>query len=427
MSPRRRFHALGTVVFISWKQLWDRKALNSIAVGGVTLGVFVLIVMSGILNGFHQKFTEAILAISPHVVVFDTELHPASSMLESWARHPVVAHIVHQGPSDRQARMRRPNELARSLRRMSGVTGAAPSIAGTVLVEFGGKTRSIDLRGIDVVEQERVTSIAPFIVSGSLSALRTDSSGVVLGDGLAQLLGVRLNDVIHASAERGARLDLRVVGIYESGVPSIDKNRGYTQVRTGQVLLGKQDVINRIEVRLEDPNLAPRFASSMERLFEYDAESWQETNANFLSTFKMQDTIVGFVIGALLLVGGFGILSVQIMMVLQKQRDIAVMRSIGLRRFDILRIFLLQGFVVAFTGGLCGDVLGKLGQHFLGKLKVHMEGGAIKTDTFLVAEDPHFYLYGIGFALLVGMTAALIPAWRASKVEPVDVLRGLTG
>lgn len=422
----RQLTAVRTILFISWKQLWARKALNSIAVGGVTLGVLVLIVMNGILQGFHQKFTEAILAISPHVILFDTELRAPSSMLERWTNGPVVARLLHEDSSERQKRMQRPREIAEALRGMPGVVGAAASIAGTVLIEFAGKTRSIDIRGIDVVEQERVTSITPFITAGSFGTLRTDSSGVVLGVALAQQLGVRLNDVVHASSDRGPRLDLRVVGLYESGVPVVDKNRGYTQVRSAQALLGRQDVISRIEFKLQDPELAPRFAAEAERLFAYDAESWQETNANFLSTFKTQDIIVSFVIGALLLVGGFGILSVQIMMVLQKQRDIAVMRSIGLRRSDILGVFMLQGFVIALTGGLLGDVLGKVGQHFLAQLKVHLEG-TIKTDTFLVAEDPRFYIYGVVFALLVGLVAAFIPAWRASKVEPVDVLRGLTG
>lgn len=136
--------------------------------------------------------------------------------------------------------------------------------------------------------------------------------------------------------------------------------------------------------------------------------------------------IVRFVIGAILLVGGFGILSVQIMIVLQKQRDIAILRSIGLRKDDILRIFLFQGIVISLVGGLIGDGLGKVALVLLARLKVHTEG-LVKSETFLIYEDPAFYVYGMLFALSVGVVASLIPAWRGSNVEPVDVLRGQIG
>ena len=427
MNSRRRIRALQSILFVSFNQLWERRGLNSIAMGGVTLGVFVLVLMSGILRGFHQKFLDAILAISPHVVLLDTELRPARSMLEQRTTRPVVAEIAHQAPSERQSRITHPYEVCQALREMPNVVSAAASISGNALVDFGNRTRSVELRGIDPTEQEKVTSLSRFMTDGKLAALRTDSAGAVIGSALAEALGVHLTDIIHVSAERGSAIDLRIVGIYESGVPIIDRTRIYTQVRTAQILLGRPNAISRIEVRLVTPEIAPRVATLLENVFAYDAESWQETNANFLSTFKMQDLIVGFVIGALLLVGGFGILSVQVMMVWQKQRDIALLRSIGLRRSDILVIFLLQGLVIALCGGLLGDGLGKVGQHFLGQLKVHLEGGAIKTDTFLVSEVPHIYSYGLAFALLIGVIAAVAPAWRASKVEPIAVLRGLTG
>src|SRR4029077_16175242 len=126
----------------------------------------------------------------------------------------------------------------------------------------------------------------------------------------------------------------------------------------------------------------------------YDGESWKESNANFLAIFAMQDMVVRFVIGAILLVGGFGILAIQIMIVLQKQRDIAILRSVGLRRVDILRIVLMQGVIIALAGGALGDALGKVAVHYLGKLPIKAEG-LVKSDTFLCHESPSFYVWGI--------------------------------
>lgn len=426
MSGPRPLAPIRTAVFIALRQLWDRKLLNGIAVGGVTLGVLTLIAMNGIMLGFEEKFTSAILKISPHVILFDTELRPQRPLLERYAGTAVAARVAHQSPTDRQSRIKRPSEIVRALRGVPEVRAAAPSLAGMAILEFGGKSKSVDLRGIDVAAQEEVTPIQQYVKSGRLSDLDTSGDGIALGAGLASDLGLRVGDTVHASAPGGKPLDLQVVAVFEAEVPPVDKTRGYTKLRTAQTLLDRPDVISRIEVRLDDPERAIAVNDDLERMFGYDGESWKETNANFLGIFAMQDMVVSFVIAAILLVGGFGILAVQIMIVLQKQRDIAILRSVGLRRVDVLRIFLMQGVIVALVGGVVGDVLGKIAIHYLAKLPVKAEG-LVKTDTFLVLENPAFYVWGIVFALLVGVTASLIPALRGARVEPVEVLRGQIG
>ncbi|MBL8718125.1 MAG: ABC transporter permease [Myxococcales bacterium] len=415
-----------TIVFIALRQIWERKLLNGIAVGGVTLGVLVLIAMNGIMQGFQIKFTSAILKISPHVIVFDNELRPEPPLLARYFGGPVAAHVAHESPSNRQARIKRPTEIVRALATMPEVEAAAASLQGMVLVEFGGKTKSLDLRGVDVAAQDKVTPIEQFVKHGRFATLAITTDGIAVGSGVADDLGLHVGDVVHAAAPGGTPLDLKVVAIFEAEIPPVDKVRGYASLRTLQILVGKPDIVGRIEIKLRDTEVAPAVAERIERAFGYDAESWQETNANFLGIFAMQNMIVKFVVGAILLVGGFGILAIQIMIVLQKQRDISILRSVGLRRADILRIFLLQGLIIATIGGLLGDGLGKVAIHFLSQLKVKSEG-LVKSDTFLIYEDPKFYVYGFCFAILVGTIAALIPAWRGSKVEPVDVLRGQIG
>ncbi|MGZ3421746.1 MAG: ABC transporter permease [Polyangiales bacterium] len=420
------FAEMRTILFIALRQLWERKLLNGIAVGGVVLGVLVLIAMNGIMQGFQVKFTSSILKISPHVVIYDTELRPEASILTRYEGTYVAAKIAHETPSDRQARIKRPTEIVHALKSMNDVEAAAASLAGMALVEYGGKTKSLDLRGIEVADQEKVTPLSQYVKAGSLRTLAIASDGIAVGSGVAQDLGLHVGDVVHAAAPGGTPLDLKVVAIFEAEIPPVDKQRAYAVLRNVQTLLGKPDIIGRIEIRLRDPELAVQVTERIERAFGYDAESWQETNANFLGLFAMQNMILRFVIGAILLVGGFGILAIQIMIVLQKQRDIAILRSVGLRRLDILRIFLFQGVTIAIVGGIIGDLVGKLAIVQLAKLKVHSEG-LVKSDTFLVYEDPMFYVYGIAFALVVGVIASMIPAWRGSKVEPVDVLRGQIG
>lgn len=429
MSPRRfqKLLATGrTILLVTARQLWDRKLLNGIAVVGVTLGVAVFVTMPALMLGYQVMFFDIMLKTSSHVVLGDTELRATRPLVDEFYREPVVSRVAHQVPSDRQRRIKRPGEIVRTLRTRGDVVAAAASLSGAVLVEFGGKTKSIDLRGIDVAEQDRVTPLTQFVAAGRLAALTVVPEGVAVGSGVAKELGLRVDDVVHAAAPGGRPLALKVVAILELGVPPIDKTRGYVLLRTAQTLLGRPDAIGRIEVRLRDPDAAIAETARYERMFGYDGESWQETNANFLSLFANQNRVIAFVIGAILLVGGFGILAALIMIVLQKQRDIAILRSVGLRRRDVLAAFLLQGLTIAILGGILGDLLGKLAIWTIPQIQMSIEG-VIKANSLPVHEDPRFYVWGILFALGLGALAALLPAWHASRVEPVDVLRGQIG
>ncbi|MCK6588868.1 MAG: ABC transporter permease [Polyangiaceae bacterium] len=414
------------VFFIALRQLWDRKLLNGIATLGVGLGVLVLIAISAIMSGFQVKFINSILKISPHVTIFDKQLRPAPPLLARYTDDFIAARVSHEVPSDRQLRINRPEEIVRALEQLEGVLDAAASLNGSALVAFGSKQLPIDLRGIDPSRQDRVTPISAYIQAGSFRTLDAAPDGVLIGTGLATRIGAKLDDVIVCGAPLGQQLSLKIVGIFESGIPSVDQNRVYVVLRNAQAILGKPDIVGRIDIKLRDPEVAVRVAARVEQMFGYDAESWQETNANFLSLFTQQNTIINFVVGAILMVGGFGILAIQIMIVLQKTRDIAILRSVGFHRSDILAAFLLQGAVIA----LLGAALGSVGGHYiivaLSKLRTNTEG-LVKSVYFLVYVDPLMYVYGTLFALLVGLLASFIPAWRGSRVEPVDVLRGQLG
>jgi lipoprotein-releasing system permease protein len=414
------------VIFIALRQLWDRKLLNGIAVGGVVLGVVVLLTIKGIMHGFQEKFYSSILKISPHVTLFDKELRPAPSMLSRFTDEFVAARVSHESPSDRQLRIKRPDEIVRAIEQMDGVVGAAGSLVGAAVLAVGPKEYSVELRGIDPIRQKRVTAISEYMLEGSYQALSSTSDGILLGSGVASRLGAKMDDVLVVGTPRGERLSLKVAGIFEAAVPPVDNSRVYVTLRNAQTLLGRPDTVGRIETRIKDPDQAVEVSARLEKMFGYDAESWQESNANFLGIFQMQDTITNFVVAAILAVGGFAILAIQVMIVLQKTRDIAILRSVGFRRNDILSVFLLQGVIIALVGGAIGCVIGHYLIIALSHLKTHQEG-LVKSEYFLVFDDPHVYWYGVLFALIVGVVASLIPAIRGSKIEPVDVLRGQLG
>jgi lipoprotein-releasing system permease protein len=410
------------IIRVALRQLWARKLLNSIAICGVTLGVLVLIAVTAILQGFQQRFLLNIIKVSPHVTVLNTQLrsqgNPAAPSDEV-----VAMQVTRERPSDRELRIARPRELMRALERMPGVSAAAGVIVGSAVLKLGTKQLPVTIRGIEATAQERVTPISRYVTEGRYHELRPGAGAVVIGAGVAKRVGARVGDSVFLGSPVGRSLRLRVVAVFDAAIPPVDNSRVYLSLRDAQNVLGKATDVERIELRLDDPEQAKAVAERLERALGYDSESWQETNANFLGLFRQQNVIIRFVTASVLALGGFGILAIQIMIVLQKRRDIAILRSVGFHRRDILAIFLTQGGAIALLGALLGDLGGHLVVRLLGQLKTPQES-LVRSDTFLVFDDPRVYVEGTLFALAVGLLAALLPAYRASRVEPVDVLRG---
>lgn len=411
-------------LFIAGRQLWHRKLLNGIAVLGVTLGVLMLIGITGIMRGFQTRFLDTVLAISPHVVVLDTRLGATRPVVDVLLGGAGVTKIVHQVNTDRQRRIERPTETLRVIRAIGGVVAAAPLVVGSAVASGNGKEIPVELRGIDPAVQDLVTPLRAHVVRGSYDELAGTADGALVGLPLADQLGVGVGDSVACASARGERVLLRVVGIFDTGVAALDRGRIYLATRVAQTVLGRGDVIDRLEVRLARPDEAPAVGARLEALFGHDADSWQESNASMLGVFEQQNMITGMMIGAVLLVGGFGILSIQIMIVLEKRKDIAILKSVGYSARDVLAIFLTEGAVIAVIGAVLGGALGHVLLSGLRHVKSAGGMGYTRPTTFAIYERPIVYVLALAFAVAVGLLASFVPAWRASRVEPVDVLRG---
>lgn len=416
------------VLFLALRQLWVRRALSAIAVAAVMLGVTMLVTIRGIQLGFRQKFLQTIVRVTPQVAVTDKEVSTESSVLARYAsryfRDLVATRVRHEAPEDRATRIKRPSEVLRAAQSMNEVEAASPVVAGAALLTYGGKELPCELRGIEPVSQDRVTAIREYLLDGDWASFAPSRDGVLLGAGAAQKLGVKVGDSLTIVGPRGVRQTAKIMGTFAFGVAAIDDARAFVPLKVAQTVLSRPDVVGRIEVRLTDPDEARSVAERMERLFGVEVESWQKVNASFLDLFVVQDIITAFIIGAILVVGGFGILAVQIMIVLQKTRDVALLRATGFRRGDILRMFLIQGAIVACLGAGLGDFAGHQILTAVSHIKLKSSTPFGRSDTMLVNDDPVMYLYGFGFALAVGLCASLLPALRGSRIEPVDVLRG---
>jgi lipoprotein-releasing system permease protein len=246
---------------------------------------------------------------------------------------------------------------------------------------------------------------------------------VVLGRGIAQTIGARIDDSITITSPTGGKSFAKVVGIFDTGVTPVDYSRSYMMINSAQTLLGKKSIINEIVIRLDDYTQAREVAEQIEAISGYKTYSWQEANENFLKIFRIQTIITFFITGALLVVAAFGVLNILIMAVLERVNDIAILKSFGFSRMDITQIFLFQGLVIGLLGSAVGLTIGKLAVEGLRRLPVQVEG-LVKSDGLLMSEHLSQYIMAFVGSMVVVLLASVYPARRAAKYDPVEVIRG---
>jgi lipoprotein-releasing system permease protein len=218
---------------------------------------------------------------------------------------------------------------------------------------------------------------------------------------------------------------MKITGLLRSGITSIDNGQGYALLKTVQVLQGRSNVVNQIRIRLADIADAEPLARRIEARLHYRTESWEETNRNILGLFVVQNAIMYSIVGAILLVAAFGIYNIVSTVVYEKTRDIAILRSIGFGGGEIQAIFVIEGVIVGVLGGLAGAVVGYALVELLGQVRFENVGGMMSgREGFILAREVWPYLVGALFALVAAGTAALVPARRAARLNPVDIIRG---
>ncbi|HEY7955168.1 MAG TPA: ABC transporter permease [Polyangia bacterium] len=412
-----------TIFFIALRHLITRKRQTTVAVAGMAISVIVLVAMTGLMMGFQNKFFTETLKVSPHITVTEDELVPPDPVARRVLGDDSVALIYHARPPERPARIKKPRQVVEAALRLPGVLAGARQLVGQAILAYADKTYPVELRGIEPKLQDTVTPIRGYVVAGRFEALETNLDAIMLGSGVAEKLGAHVGDRITAAGPSGTHVSLKVAALFDTGIPPVDKTRAFVPLRTSQAVLARPDEVNIIGFRIEDTDQAPALAQVIGRLSGYKTESWQEENANWISLFAFQQMISRMVIGFLLVVAAFGILNILIMIVLEKKRDIAILRSIGLTRSQILRIFLVQGSLM----GLAGAILGSLGASVvvwaITRVPIHFEG-LVKTDHVVMHVEFSYYLWASAFALAAGLVASILPSRRAAATEPVDVLRG---
>jgi lipoprotein-releasing system permease protein len=409
------------VADIALAHLRKRKRPTLVSILGVALGVGFFIAIAALMQGFQSYFISQIIDVSPHILMKDefrsAPRQPAEALAEGGA-----VQLSGVKPKDEPRGIRNGEAIAASLARLPGVT-ASPSLTGQALLRYGSKDVSATIVGIEPEVERIVTRIERDMTVGRLADLRATANGIILGDGLAYKLGVGPGDSVNAVSPEGVLLKTKITGLFRTGVTTLDNGTAYMLLKKAQILQNRPNVVNQIRMRLENVAQAQTAAADIEARFGYRAESWQETNEGVLGIFVIQNGIMYSTTGAILVVAAFGIFNIISTVVLEKTRDIAILKSIGLDELDIWLIFLIEGLAVGIVGAIIGWAVGYGLTEALAQVRLPIEG-YVKTQGFYLKYSARHYLLSAGIAVSAAVLAAYLPARKAARVNPVDIVRG---
>lgn len=408
---------LGLLAGIAARHLAKRKRQTIVAVAGVSVGVGFFLAVSSLMIGSQNDFVETLIDAAPHIIISDEIRSPSPQ--PAVAAFPGAAVAV-RGYKPRNE-VRGLKDWQEILRAANGIDGAvgSPSLSGAVTLRVGGREEALAIIGIDPAIEKEVSTVEENLASGRLGDLETTQGGIIIGEDLAKRLGLGMGDTVGATSRAGTR-SLKVVALFAKGRGQLGSS-GYVLLREAQSLTGQPFVINRIGVKLPDPYAAEAIAARLERRFGYKAESWQERSADFLTLLLTRNVIMYTVVSAILLVASFGIYTVVSNSVADKRRDIAIMRSIGFSQGDLQRIFVFEGIALAMIGILAGWALGLVLMQILGSLEFTVQG---RTEYIPLDRRPRQFLIAGAASLVSAVFAAWLPARKAARVDPVDILRG---
>lgn len=404
---------------IAIKHLSRRKRQTVVAVSGVMVGVGFFLAVSALMIGSQNDFIKTLIDAAPQIIISDELRSPAP---QPGVRAFPGSMIAMHGYKVR-TEVRGLKNWPAILRAVNAVPGAigSPSLTGGVTLRVGGREEALGIVGIDPSVETKVSTIADKLRVGHLRDLERVQGGIIIGEDLAQRLGLGMGDVVGATSASGTTRSLRIVGLFKKGQVMMSSSMGYVLLREAQSMLGRPFIINRIGVKLPDPYQADQISKQLEGRFGYKAESWEERSSDFLALLVTRNVIMYSVVSAILLVASFGIYTVVSTSVSDKRRDIAIMRSMGFSEFDLQLIFIIEGVLLALIGVMCGWLLGFGLMNILGSLNFAVGG---ENQHVPLDRTPRQYAIAAAASLFAGGIAAWLPARKASRVDPVEILRG---
>ena len=383
--------------------------ITMISVIGVMMGVMALIVVLSVMNGFREDLMSKILGVNSHLLVLSYE-----GAFKDYDK--VIGQVDH----------------------VEGVVASTPFLYSQVMVNNSGSVSGVILRGIDTDTAPRVIGIEPMIKEGSLQSLERLHEGlpaIIIGKELSKNLMARPGDILTVVSPLGKLTPLgripydrkfKVTAIFESGMYEYDSSLAYVSLKEAQDFLGFESRVTGIEVKVKDVYEADRIGTAAQKKlgYPYWTKDWKQMNRSLVSALKLEKLTMFVILLMIVLVGALNIISTLVMVVMEKTRDVAILRTMGTTRRSIMSVFMLQGLLVGVVGTLAGLASGLGLCHLLAKYKfIDLPSDIYYISTLPVRVETMDVAFVTISAVFISFLATLYPSWHASRLNPVEALR----
>ena len=402
---------------ISFSYIVTNKKLTMVAALGVTIGIAIFVFMNSMMKGFDRTSSEAIFKSVSHIRLFKDD-ETSKPLIKNNTLNSEIIIINPKIVPDNNVLVN-PYALVKFLKKQENVTVVTPQVNTNVFYNNGKSQISGVATGINIDDANKMFKISTYVVEGNANDLKNVQNGILLGVGIASKMNVRTGDNISITSSKGVLKIMKVVGLFRTNNSATDKIKSYININLAQQLLQKNSsYITDININIEDYDNAAVYAARFSKLTGYKVEDWKTANETLMAAFKMRKIIITVISFAILLVAGFGIYNILNMTISQKINDIAILKAMGFRGGDVIRIFVQQGLIIGFLGIALGLTVATILVSILSHVYV---GGDI--GFFPISFEPSQYVKGLIFGFLVTFFAGYIPARKAANVDPVSIFR----
>ncbi len=416
---------LNLIVSVASSLMFARLKQTLVAAIGVTFSIMMFITLLSFMTGLNDMLDNLILNRTPHIRLYNEVMPNPNQPIDISSEFKNKQNFIHSVKSTGSRKeLYNSGAIQQTLKNDSRVRGISPKVNTPVFYNAGEVEITAIMNGIDVEAEVNYFYFGDYITEGNYQDLKNISNSVILGMALAEKLLVNTGDMVYITTSQGESFALKVVGLFQSGFNELDKSQSFASLATTQKILGKSgNYITDIQIKLWDYNQAPNISKEYSHLFACESEDIQTANAQFETGTTVRN-IISYAVGiTLLVVAGFGIYNILNMMIFEKMESIAILKATGFSGKDVRNIFMVIAMSIGFLGGLLGLFFGFLMSAGIDMIPFNTASLPTVT-TYPINYDPKFYLIAGLFSLVTTYLAGYFPSQKASKVDPVVIIRG---
>ena len=411
---------LSTNYKIAFVYLTSRLKQTAVAVLGVTFGISMYVFMNSFMTGVNDIQTSLAFTSLAHIRIYNNG--PADNTDLVKRLYPAaISHIRNARVVQYTEGIKNSASVLSLVRKQPEVAAITPQVNLNVFFRNSGNKVSGILSGVEVESENKLFHISQYIIAGRWNDLKVQSNGLIIGTGLASLLSVRVDDNINVLTADGFTRNYKIIGIFQTNVMGVDKSKAYLNINAVRQLLSRnQDFVTDLQVNVRDFRKTAPVVQRIAPVIPYRTESWQISNQQLEAGSRLRDIIAMAVSLTILLVAGFGIYNIMNMTINEKIKEIAILKAMGFSSKDVTSIFLAQAIVIGVIGGLIGMLLGFVVADVVNHIPFKI-GGLNNLPMAYYARD---YVFAFLFGLATTLVAGYLPARKASRIDPVNIIRG---